>query len=96
MYILRGLPLVLRLLSVLFQPQDAVVHGMVLVMIKIHMPMAEVPIFILDGIVDGLQGFFDGVVGIFIPGVHVQANLGQGIKWAGVRQDVVDAVAVTS
>lgn len=69
---------------------------MVLVMIKIHMPVAEVPISILDGIVDGLQGFFNGVIGIFISGVHTQANLGQGIKRAGMGQDVIDLVVVTS
>lgn len=69
---------------------------MVLVMIKIHMPVAEVPIFVLDGIVDGLQSFFDGMIGVFIPGVHTQANLWQGIERASVSQDVVDLVVVAS
>lgn len=94
--ILRGLPLVLRLRNVLFQTQDAVVHGMVLIVVEVHVPVAEIPIFILDGIVDGLQSFFDGMIGVFIPGVHTQANLGQGVERAGMSQDVVDLVVVTS
>lgn len=94
--ILRGIPLVLRLRSVLFQTQDAVVHGMVLIMVEVHVPVAEIPIFILDGIVDGLQGFFNGMIGVFIPGVHTQANLWQGIERASVSQDVVDLVVVAS
>lgn len=67
---------------------------MVLVVVEVHVPVAEVPVSVVDGIVDGLQGLFDGVVAISIPAVHAQANFEQGIERTCVGQDVVDLVAV--
>jgi len=84
------------LLGALFlcQPQNAVVHGVVWVVVEVHVPVAEVPVSVVDGIVDGLQGLFDGVVAISIPTAHAQANFEQGVERTCVSQDVVDLVAV--